>query len=180
MFRGRTAETLARAAESYQGIVSLDPNVRPQLIEDRAEWDGYHSRWLTNVDIYKVADEDLEWIWPNRAPEACVEELLSGSAKVVILTRGSSGLSIYCADGEATADAVLVDVVDTVGAGDTVCAVVLASLLNWGITVPKDLEGISLRNWASIAERAAAGAAITCSRAGADTPWPEELADILP
>jgi fructokinase len=53
MFRGATAETLARLVESHDGIVSLDCNVRPQIIDDRARWDHFHERWLVHTNIYK-------------------------------------------------------------------------------------------------------------------------------
>lgn len=120
LFRGRTAETLARVAESHTGIVSLDPNVRPQIIDDRDGWDHFHDRWLPHVSIYKGSDEDLEWIWPDLDPVSSAERLLAMGVTAVILTRGSDGLMVYTGDDEVSAAAPVVNVVDTVGAGDTI------------------------------------------------------------
>lgn len=175
MFRGRTAESLADLAEAHDGIVSLDPNIRPQIIDDRAGWDQFHERWLARTHIYKGSDEDLEWIWPGRTPESCAEELLAGQVAAVIVTRGSEGLSILTSDGEASAPAPAVDIVDTVGAGDTIVATVLASLWEAGLRDVDALGATSVEEWTVIASRAVEAAAITCSRAGADVPRRSEL-----
>ncbi len=175
LFRGRTAASLADLVEAHDGIVSLDPNIRPQIIDDRAGWDHFHDRWLARTHIYKGSDEDLDWIWPGRSPESCAEELLAGQVAAVIVTRGSDGLSILTSEGEATAPAPVVDIVDTVGAGDTIVATVLASLWELDRRDVAALATVSVDEWTEIASRAVGAAAITCSRAGADVPRRSEL-----
>ena len=170
MFRGRTADVLARLAERHDGIVSLDPNVRPATIEDRDRWDRFHGRWLGVCDFYRASDEDLDWIWPGRSAESCAEELLGGRAAAVIVTRGPSGATVYTLRGQTHAAAPPVDVVDTVGAGDAFVGSVLASLWNRLAAERSALTALSLGEWHAIAERAAAAAAITCTRGGADPP----------
>ena len=172
MFRGPTAETLARLAESHDGIVSLDPNVRPQIIDDPAVWHAFHDRWLPHVDLYKGSDEDLSWIWPDQTPEDSAARLLEGGVGAVIVTRGADGLAILTTSTEARATPPPVDVVDTVGAGDTIVGAVLTSLSELGVT---SLDEVAQDDWATIARRAVDAAAITCSRAGADTPRRAEL-----
>ena len=172
MFRGPTAETLARLAESHDGIVSLDPNVRPQIIDDPAVWHAFHGRWLPHVDLYKGSDEDLSWIWPDQTPEDSAARLLEGGVGAVIVTRGADGLAILTTSTEARATPPPVDVVDTVGAGDTIVGAVLTSLSELGVT---SLDEVAQDDWATIARRAVDAAAITCSRAGADTPRRAEL-----
>jgi fructokinase len=176
LFRGQTAETLADLVEVHDGIVSLDPNIRPQIIDDRERWHHFHQRWLAHTNIYKGSDEDLQWIWPDRSPDSSAEALLATDVDVVVLTRGGDGLSIITADGESRAAAPDVDVVDTVGAGDTIVAAVLASLLEAGVHQTAELRAVTGSEWAEISRRAAAAAAITCSRAGADPPRRSELA----
>ena len=66
MYRGQTAHTLAELIETNPGLVSLDPNVRPSIVEDRGEWDYWHRRWLDQTSLYRCSDEDAEWIAPNR------------------------------------------------------------------------------------------------------------------
>ena len=179
MFRGRTADVLARLAERHDGIVSLDPNVRPAVISSRQRWDHFHQRWLQAADLYRASDEDIEWIWPERSAESCAGELLDGRAAAVIITRGAEGAAVYTAAGATDVAALAVDVADSVGAGDAFVGSVLASVwarLGGNRTA---LAAMSLGEWHSIAERAAAAAALTCTRAGADPPDAAELETAL-
>ena len=172
MFRGATAETLARLVERHDGIVSLDCNVRPQIIDDRARWDHFHDRWLAHTNIYKGSDEDLHWIWPDRTMESSAEQLLADGVEVVVLTRGSEGHSIVTAAGDVTAPAPSVTVADTIGAGDTIVGALLSSIWNHGAGGGSSALGvISQAEWAGFAARAVTAAAITCSRPGADPPY---------
>ena len=175
MFRGASAEAYAELAASHDGLVSLDPNIRPQITHDRALWHGFHDRWLPNVDLYKGSDEDLEWIWPDRTPEDSAAWLIEQGVGAVIVTRGGDGLAILTSDGEAFARAPVVDVVDTVGAGDTIVGVVLTSIAEHFDGAPIDLQAVSVGHWQRFAERAVAAAGITVSRAGADVPYRHEL-----
>jgi len=176
MFRGVTASTLADLAERHDGLVSLDPNVRPQIIGDLDAWMSFHDRWLAVTDIYKASDEDFEWIWPGRSAIDTADELLVAGVGVVIITRGSDGITVVTSDGQAEVPAPIVEVVDTVGAGDSLIAAVLASLIELGADRGREqLDALSLVTWVDIADRAAQAAAITCTRAGADTPHRHEL-----
>ncbi|MCY3607069.1 MAG: carbohydrate kinase [Acidimicrobiaceae bacterium] len=176
MFRGRTADVLASLAERHDGLVSLDPNVRPAIIEDRDRWDRFHVRWLGVCDLYRASDEDLEWIWPGRAAEDCAAELLAGRIATVIITRGGHGVTVYTAGGQLEVAAPQVDVVDTVGAGDAFVGAVLASLWERLGADRTAFAALDLRQWRAIAERAAVAAALTCTRAGADPPDARDLA----
>lgn len=179
MFRGRTAGVLASLAEHHDGLVSLDPNVRPSIIEDRDRWDRFHERWAGVCDLYRASDEDLEWIWPGRAAEECAAELLAGPIATVIVTRGEGGVSVYTPEGQIDVAAPQVEVVDTVGAGDSFVGTVLASLWELLGADRSALRALGLAEWRVIAERAAAAAAVTCSRPGADPPFADELATFL-
>lgn len=175
LFRGRTADTLATAVEAHDGIVSLDPNVRPQVIADRDRWDHYHGRWLRCADVYKASDEDLAWIWPGRTSESVAAELLASGTTAVVVTKGADGLWIHTGSVVVSARPPAITVVDTVGAGDTIAGALLASL--WELTdeSARPLVDLATREWESIARRAVAAAAVTCSRAGADPPRRSEL-----
>ncbi|WP_423921632.1 PfkB family carbohydrate kinase [Candidatus Poriferisodalis sp.] len=175
MFRGRTADVLASLAERHDGLVSLDPNVRPAIIDDRGRWDHFHQRWLDVTDLYRASDEDLAWIWPGRATDDCAAELLAGRSATVIVTRGRQGVTVYTAEGELDLSALPVEVVDTVGAGDSFVGSVLASLWNLLRVDRTAFASVELRQWRTMAERAAVAAAITCTRTGADPPYAQEL-----
>ena len=179
MFRGRTAEVLAQLVERHDGLTSLDPNVRPAVIDDRARWDHFHQRWLRATDLYRASDEDMAWIWPSRSPDDCAAELLEGRVSAVFITRGPEGATVYTAEGIAKVAAPMAEVVDTVGAGDAFVGSVLASLWHLLGGDRAALASISLAEWHSVAEGAATAAAITCTRAGADPPNGIELAAAL-
>lgn len=176
MFRGRTADTLAALVERHDGIVSLDPNVRPGSIEDRDSWTSFHERWIANTHVYKASDEDFEWIWPNRSVSSCAAELLAGSVEVVLETRGGDGVTVYLPSEQFTIASHDVEVVDTVGAGDTFVAAVLVSLWERGLAgSPDRVSAIGAHQWKQITQRAVTAAAVTCTRSGADPPTLAEL-----
>lgn len=175
MFRGAAAHTYADLAATHDGLVSLDPNIRPQIIDDRAAWLGFHDRWLPHVDLYKMSDEDASWIWPERSPEDSAAWLLDQGIGAVIVTRGGDGLAILTPQVEVFATAPSVDVVDTVGAGDTIVGVVLTSIAEHFGDGAIELDELVTADWQRIADRAVGAAAITCSRAGADIPFRHEL-----
>lgn len=175
LFRGRTAESLANLVESHDGLVSLDPNIRPQIISDRAGWQHFHDRWLPHTSIYKGSDEDLAWIWPEHSSEAAAAALVDQGVNVVIVTRGADGISVFTRRGETRVPAPSVTVVDTVGAGDTIVAAVLTSLSERGVADRDSLDTLDAPGWFDIGRRAVEAAAITCSRPGADPPYRHEL-----
>ncbi len=175
LFRGRTAESLAGLVERHDGLVSLDPNIRPQIIDDPVAWHGYHERWLARTDVYKASDEDLEWIWSDRSAESSAAWLVDAGVTAVVLTRGADGLTILTADGEVTVPAPATSVVDTVGAGDTIVATMLTSLFEHGVTEAGSLSELGHAEWERFGRRAVVAAAVTCSRPGADPPRRAEL-----
>lgn len=179
MFRGRTADVLARLVERHDGLVSLDPNVRPQIIDDRQRWQHYHDRWAARADIYRASDEDLDWIWPHRPAADCAAELLARGASAVLVTAGGDGVTLYrdAAHNEPdslTVAGARVDVVDTVGAGDTFIAAVLVGLAQRSEQT-RPVGQLDADAWRGILTRAVNAAAITCSRAGANPPTRAEL-----
>ena len=155
----------------------LDPNIRPRFIEDAEQYRSRLDKMFTLSDIVKVSDEDLNWIIP--APLSLnekVEALQDKGPSVVILTRGGEGATGFLADGtEVSAPANKVEIVDTVGAGDTFNAGVLAKLSGLGqlqksrlSELPPDMLKQALVHGAKVAS-------ITVSRAGANPPWATEL-----
>lgn len=175
-FRGRTAETLASAVERHDGIVSLDPNVRPDMIDDRDRWEHFHTRWLAHTHVYKASEEDLAWVWPDQDTESSVARMLEDTVDVVFVTRGPDGVTVVTATDHIDVPSRRVEVADTVGAGDTFAASVLVSLAERpGGGDPSRLAEVSAAGWEAIARRAVGAAALNCSRVGADPPTRAEL-----
>ena len=110
--------------------VMMDPNIRPGFIQDQTRYRTRLNHMIAQSDIIKVSDEDLDWIIPGPEPlKDKVPLLLQTGPAAVIVTRGGDGASGYLADGtEVSVPVTPVQVVDTVGAGDTFNAGVLESL----------------------------------------------------
>ena len=173
------AEFYAALAErmSPDRAIVLDPNIRPGFIRDEGRYRARLDRMIAACDILKVSDEDLEWIVPGDAAiEEKVKSLFYKGPMIVIMTRGSQGASAFRADAEEVhVPAKRVTVVDTVGAGDTFNAGVLASLVRAGMLHKDRLAAITSDQLRSALQFGAAVAAVTVSRAGANPPWVQEL-----
>ena len=127
--------------------------------------------WLWNVEKaskIKLSEDDLNWLYGG-GEEEVVSSWLTRGVSVVVVTRAEKGLTAYSSEAVIDVPAVKVELVDSVGAGDTIGAVLVEGVLTHGL---ENLRGEVLR---SVLERAAKAAAITCSRAGANPPTREEL-----
>jgi len=174
---GADAYAALLAREAKGRAVMLDPNIRPGFIRDIDRYRARLGRMLAQTDIIKVSDEDLNWIEP--APLSMndkVETLLKAGPAIVILTRGGEGATGILADGtEVHVPAATVDVSDTVGAGDTFNAGVLAKLSEMGRLRKADLHALSPEALEDAMMHGAKAAAVTVARAGANPPWAGEL-----
>lgn len=163
--------------EAAGRVIMLDPNIRPGFIDDIGDYRARLNRMIALSDIVKVSDADLNWIYPG--PESLnekLEKMRAAGPSVVILTRGGDGSSAFLANGsEVNAAVEKVDVVDTVGAGDTFNAGVLASLSDQGMLTKDGLRMAAPEVVAAALRFGAKVAAVTVSRAGANPPWRHEL-----
>jgi len=173
------AETYLHFAERHAAdcAVMVDPNIRPGFITDEPRFRARLEQMLGLADIVKVSDEDLNWIFQDsQALEAKAERLQQLGPAVVILTRGSSGAHAWLPDGRSIFIASQkVDVVDTVGAGDTFNAGVLASLADAGLLTKPAIRAASEADVTRAIKLGARVAAINVGRAGANPPWRDEL-----
>ena len=161
------SELLHWLSEKSAPIV-FDPNVRPSIQGDQGLYRAAVERWLDYATVVKMSEDDFRWLY-SESEEELVRSWIGRGVSIVIVTRAEKGLSAYSADFEISGDAVSVEVVDTVGAGDTIGAVVVEGLLQYG------LPGLNMQTLSIVLSRAAKAASITCSRAGANPPWLEEL-----
>jgi len=149
--------------------IVFDPNIRPSVMPDRDLYEAAVEKWATLSALIKVSDDDLAWLFPGQAIEDVANRWINDGAFLVVVTRGANGLVGFTSDGRVEVPGVKVDVIDTVGAGDTVGAIVVEAMLALGLV---ELRGDLLR---SVLTRAATAAAITCSRKGAQPPYKHEL-----
>lgn len=173
LFLDPGGETCLAALEAARGdaIVTVDPNIRPALVGARETALARFARAAAAADLVKLSDEDAEWLWPGDDAPTVLETIARLGAAVVVMTRGGDGAIGRAPDGTVVEVAgVPVVVADTIGAGDSFMASLIATLVDRG--VPTDSEALvrALR----IAARAAA---ITVSRPGANPPTRAELED---
>ncbi|WP_252441107.1 carbohydrate kinase family protein [Pseudonocardia humida] len=170
-------ELLSRAAAT--ATVSYDPNCRPMLMGEPADVLGGVHELLAVADVVKVSAEDLEWLHPGRTPESVLEDWLGRGPALVAVTLGGDGVIAGTAAGlRSRRPGVPVQVVDTVGAGDTYSAALLAGLHRRGLLgadARPALRAIDEPTLDALLDEAAVAAAITCSRRGADPPTADEL-----
>lgn len=168
---GATAyESLLRTAAAQGVFTALDPNIRAGLIPDADAYRARFRSWLPSVSLLKMSEEDALWL--GGSPR---EWLAAGPAAVVI-THGGDGLSAFTRDGAVYPVAgEKVDVVDTIGAGDTVNAALLHGLAAQDALSSEALLGLGAEGWTRLLRFAARAAAITCSRAGAEPPYASEV-----
>ena len=169
------ADDVLRAVEQAHPLATItyDPNYRPTLITDVSFAREQAEKFVALADLVKASDEDLRWLYPQRSAQESARAWLAMGPAAVIVTRGSKGPWALTAAGEIEIPAPVVDVVDTVGAGDSFMAALIAALvdseLDGGARRP-ELHRITLAQLEQMLRFAARAAAITVSRAGANPP----------
>lgn len=172
---GSAYETLMHAWHE-KAVMSLDPNIRPGFITNPQRHRERIQRMIAMADIVKVSDEDLDWIAPGRPhPQAIGEMISDRGVQLVVLTKGRDGVSVFTQNGMLEVAAQEVEVVDTIGAGDSFNGGFLAGLRRSGLLSKAALANVEPQALRPAVELAAKVAAITVSRAGANPPWQSEL-----
>ncbi len=157
-------------------LISLDPNVRPQLTENRVKTRWRLEELVTLTDVVKVSDEDLHWLYPDRELNEIAANWLQRGPDLVVITRGSEGAVGYSQGGVHVATPADTEVVDTIGAGDSFTAGLLAALLAADVPLENGrLAHLSQEQISRAVDFATQCAAITVSRAGAQPPWSHEV-----
>lgn len=176
-------ETIMREQAARGRLIALDPNIRAALIEDPVAYRERFAGWLPSVGLLTLSVDDAVWLAGSDDPVEradivdTVRKWQQAGPAAVVLTKGADGLAVVHGDGELVeVDGVRTDVVDTIGAGDTVHAAVLAWLSRNGALTTTGIRGLSGREWARALRFAAASAAVTVSRPGAEPPFAAELA----
>ncbi|MFD9004346.1 carbohydrate kinase [Streptomyces sp. NPDC059582] len=163
-------EELMRVSSARGLFTTLDPNIRPGLIPDPDAYRARFRSWLPSVSLLKLSEEDADWL--GGTPR----EWLAAGPSAVVITSGGDGLTVVTRDGGAhSVPGEKVDVVDTIGAGDTVNAALLHGLSARDALSPEALAAMSADDWTRLLRFAARAAALTCSRAGAEPPYASEL-----
>ena len=165
------ASVLFEWAQSVAKVAPIvfDPNIRPAVIRDRDLYVKQVERWVSISSAVKVSDEDIKWLYPSLEIEQVVNNWLAKGPSLIVVTYGDKGLAGYRVGEKVFVDAVVVVVADTVGAGDTVGAILVEAIVKDGLDT---LSGVRLE---MMLKRAAKAAAITVSRSGANPPTLKEI-----
>lgn len=153
--------------------IVFDPNIRPSVMPDLIKYRDEVEKWIKISSVVKFSEDDIAALYPNEDPIGIAKICLSKGVQLVVITRGANGLIGITEQGVVEVPGQKVAVVDTIGAGDTVGAVIVEAVLQDGIM---NLTGNKL---SEVLNRAAVAAAITCSRAGAQPPRAFELTQAL-
>jgi len=150
--------------------IVFDPNVRPSVQNDKDLYRISVDRWIDRATVIKLSEDDLDWLYGG---EGVVDDWLERGVSLVIITRAERGLQVRNNHLSIHVPARQVPMVDSVGAGDTVGAVVTEGIVKYGIS------NLNETHLTSILQRAVHAASITCSRVGANPPWLVELEETI-
>ena len=153
--------------------IIFDPNIRPSVLDDRATYAAAVEKWVSIASIVKVSDDDLKWLYPNETLDEVAHRWIEQGVSCVVVTRGAHGLIGFTEHGMEEVDGAKITVVDSVGAGDTVGAIVVEGVIAHSVA---GLQGHVLNE---VLHKAAIAAGITCSRAGAEPPYKHELIEAM-
>ncbi len=171
---GSTLEALMKR-EMKKRVICFDPNIRPTVVKNRKEYLARIKRLVAMSDILKVSDEDVKWMTGGDDLSGTARKWLRAGAKLVVITKGAAGVEAYTKRFQVKIEVQKAVVVDTVGAGDTFTAGILASLSHAGKLTKDDISALDEATLLDSLRFAARAAAITVSREGADPPWAHEL-----
>ena len=149
--------------------IVFDPNIRPAVMSDRQQYVRQVERWVSISNAVKVSDDDIYWLYPGQDLDQVAKRWLGMGPELIVLTFGDKGLVGYRENEKISVDAKKVVVADTVGAGDTVGAILVEAIIESSLN---NLTGPSL---SAMLDRAAKAASITVSRTGSLPPGKDEI-----
>jgi fructokinase len=162
--------------ESGKRLISLDPNVRLNPQPNIELWRERINTLVEHADLIKVSDEDLNLLYPERDPQSVIHDWLERRCQLVFLTRGGQGATVFSRrHGSWSAPACAVLMADTVGAGDTFQAALIAWLTEQQLDSVEGLQRLSREQIDAMLTFAVSAAALTCGKTGPDLPYRHQL-----
>jgi fructokinase len=153
--------------------IVFDPNVRSSVVGDRDKYRAAVEKWVGISSVVKLSDDDISWLYPDQSMDKVAKGWIANGVSLVVITRSANGIIGYTEHGFEEIDGAKVSVVDTVGAGDTVGAIVVEGIIKHSV------NGLAGQVLNAVLHRAAIAAGITVSRAGAQPPRLHELVEAL-
>jgi len=161
-------------------LIVFDPNVRKRMIADREIYKTNVHGWMSLTHLLKVSDEDVAYLEPGLEPAQAAALWLEHGVSAVVITAGDRGATLYRpAKPPMSVAAPAVQVIDSIGAGDTFTAGLSVGLLECGVHDLHSFQAVSDDHWHTTLTFAAAAAALNCTRAGCNPPTRQEVAEFL-
>jgi fructokinase len=153
--------------------IVFDPNVRSSVVGDRDKYRAAVEKWVGISSVVKLSDDDISWLYPDQSMDKVAKGWIANGVSLVVITRGANGIIGYTEHGFEEVEGAKVSVIDTVGAGDTVGAILVEGIIKHSV------NGLAGHVLNAVLHRAAIAAGITVSRAGAQPPRLHELVEAL-
>jgi fructokinase len=165
------ASVLHTWVSSFKHLLPIvyDPNIRPSVISDKNHYLEQVLRWVGIASVVKLSLDDLNWLYPGGDIDQVAKTFLDAGVKLVVVTLAADGIVAITKSEKIKVAAQEANLVDTVGAGDTVGAILVEAIIKHG------LENLKAELLRQTLQRAVKAAAITISRAGAKPPTLAEL-----
>lgn len=164
--------------------VSYDPNIRPALMGTPEHVRGRVEELVGLSDLVKVSDEDLAWLYPEEPVEQIMRRWIESGPAMVVVTRGPWGAYALLSSNRdmLLIDQLSVKLADTVGAGDSFMAGLIAGLLDAGLLGSPDArQRLRKAGWSDVQSalhNAVVTSGLTVSKHGAYAPTPDEVAAV--
>ena len=155
-------------------VLSVDPNARPVMMTDSNDWRRRLLKLIDVAGVVKLSDEDLEYLVPDLSAEEFADGLIEKGVALVVVTAGPDGAFARSAKAHVEVPGRRVQVVDAVGAGDTVTGVILAQLAHRGLVSKERIAALDAETLREMLVLATASAALNCTRSGCNPPTREE------
>ncbi|MDR7082683.1 fructokinase [Arthrobacter ginsengisoli] len=150
-------------------MITYDPNIRPALLGSHEEAKATFEELVPLTDVVKLSDEDAQWLYPQKSLDETAAHILGLGSRLTVITKGAEGSQFTTSVANISIPAVKTTVADTIGAGDSYMAALILGFLTRGT------EGFAPAVLDQLGHTAAAAAAITVQRPGANPPTLEEL-----
>jgi fructokinase len=166
--------------EAGRRTIFLDPNIRPTVIGDTRNWPSQFRRFLRTATIVEASHEDLTTAYGADASIADVaRDWMAQGPSLEVVTRGAGGAVALLGEKVIEVPGRKVEVVDTVGAGDTFSAALLVGLRRVGRRAPERIGSLDVEMLGSVLSYAIIASSVTCRRRGADLPTAGEVEAML-
>jgi len=167
-----SAQALALIEDARGSVtISFDPNCRPKLVKHKAHYVERMNAFAAIADIVRMSDVDFDFLYGGGDYAGRAKSFIEAGATLVVVTRGIKGAQAWHRKaGVVEVQAPTVDVVDSIGAGDSFQAALLFALRAIGRIERKSLAQTDSDELGRALSFASSCAAFTCGRAGADPP----------